>query len=117
MAFPMESLNMNRRVRVFRGLAHWYLCVVLLLLMQLTVAVFWSIFGPSGNGLERFIDRTYISPVSWIGNTFFEEQMFLGNAPLGLGLLLLVVILYAILGGTIIYLIYWISSALSRGKE
>lgn len=43
--------------------------------------------------------------------------MSLGNAPLGLGLLLLVVILYAILGGTIIYLIYIISSALSRGKD
>ena len=108
---------MNRRVRVFRGLAHWYLCVVLLLLMQLTVAVFWSIFGPSGNGLERFIDRTYISPVSWIGNTFFEEQMFLGNAPLGMGLFLLVVILYAFLGGTVVFLFCRLLSSLSRRKH
>ena len=111
----MDRLNMNRRV--FQALLPWYLCVVLLLLTQLTVAVFWSIFGPPGNTLERILNRTYISPVSWIGNTFFEEQMFLGNAPLGLGLLLLVIILYAFLGGTIVCLIYRISSALSNGKE
>lgn len=109
------ELSLNRRV--FRALARWYLCVVLLLLMQLTVAVFWSIFGPPENGLERFIDRTYISPVSWIGNTFFEEQMFLGNAPLGMGLLLLVIILYAFLGGTVVYLFCRLLFLLSSRKH
>ena len=44
--------------------------------------------------------------------------MTLGNGPLGMGLLLLVVILYAFLGGTVIDLICKVSSSvLSRGKQ
>ena len=101
---------------MFRALSVWYLCVVLLLLVQLLIALVWSC-GPLGNGLERFLDLVYGSPVSWIGNTFFEDRMSLGNAPLGMGLLLLVVILYAFLGGTIIFLICKLSSSFSRGKQ
>jgi hypothetical protein len=111
----MDCLNLNRKV--FRALLLWYLCVVLLLMLQLAAALLWSIFGTRGGGFERFLDLAYMTPAYRLGETFFTEQMSLGNAPLGLGLLLLVVILYAILGGTIIYLIYIISSALSRGKD
>ena len=112
----MDRLSTNRKV--FRELSHWYLCVVLLLLIQLLVALVWSFFGPLGNGLEHFLELVYVSPVSWIGNAFFEDRMSLGNAPLGMGLLLLVIILYAFLGGTVIYFICRISSsALSRGKH
>ena len=81
------------------------------------MGVIWSFIGPFGNGLERFIDHAYCSPVSWIGNAFFEDQMTLGNVPLGMGLMLLIVILYAFLGGTVIYLICKLSSALSRRKQ
>ena len=111
----MDHLITNRRV--FRALSLWYLCVVLLLLVQLLIALAWSFSGPWGNGSERFLDLAYGSPAAWIGNVFFEEQMSLGNAPLGMGLLLLVAILYAFLGGTIIFLICKLSSALSRGKQ
>ena len=75
------------------------------------------VLGPLGNGLERFLDHVYSPPIVWIGNAFFEGQMTVGNVPLGIGLLLLVVILYAFLGGTIIYLICKLSSVLSRGKQ
>ena len=111
----MERLNLNRKV--FQMVAQWYLCVVLLLLLQLTVALFWSNFGTRGGGFERFLDLFYLTPAYRLGKTFFAEQMSLGNIPLGLGLTLLVVIFYSFLGGTIVCMIYSISSALSRGRE
>ena len=108
----MDRLSTNRRL--FRELPDWYLCVVLLLLFQLLTALFLSFAGPSETGLERLIESAYVSPANRLGNTFFEEQMVLGNIPLGMGLLLLIVILYAFLGGTVIYLIgRLLSSALS----
>ena len=112
---PVDRLNMNRRV--FRELSHWCFCIVLLLALQLLIVLTWSCFGPLGNGLERFLELAYASPASWIGNTFFKDRMSMGNAPLGMGLLLLVVILYAILGGTLVYSICKLSSALSRRKH
>lgn len=111
----MDHLSTNRRV--FRALSLWYLCVVLLLLIQLLVALVWSFFGPLGNGLERVLDLLYVSPASRLGNMFWGDRMTVGNAPLGMGLLLLVVIAYAFLGGTVILSIYKVSSALSRGKH
>ncbi len=111
----MDRLSTNRRL--FRELPDWYLCVVLLLLFQLLTALFLSFAGPSGTGLERLIESAYVSPANRLGNTFFEEQMVLGNIPLGMGLLLLIVILYAFLGGTVIYLIGRLSSALSGRKQ
>jgi hypothetical protein len=108
--------SLNRRI--FHALSHWYLCLVLLLALQLTAALFWSVFGSRGGGFERFLDLGYLNPAYRLGEMLFlGKQMSLGNVPLGLGLLLLVVILYAFLGGTIVCLIYWISSALFRGKE
>ena len=98
--YPMDHLSTNRRV--FRALSLWYLCVVFLLLLQLLIVLAWSFFGPLGNGLERFFELVYASPVSLLGNSFFEDRMTLGNTPLGMGLLLLVVILYAFLGGTLV---------------
>ena len=102
---------------MFRALPLWYLCVVLLLLVQLLIALAWSFCGPLGNGLERILELVYASPVSWIGNAFFEDRMTLGNAPLGMGLLLMIVILYSFLGGTIIFLLCKLSSALFRGTQ
>lgn len=110
----MERLNMNRKV--FQMVAQWYLCVVLLLLLQLLIVLAWSFYGPLGNGMERFLEVAYGSPAAWIGNTFFEDRMTLGNAPLGLGMVLLVVIIYSFLVGTIIYFLCTLSSALSRGQ-
>ena len=113
--YPMDHLSTNRRV--FRALSLWYLCVVLLLLIQLLVALVWSFFGPLGNGLERVLENLYVSPASRIGNMLFEDRMTMGNAPLGMGLFLLVVILYAFLGGTAVFLICRLSFTLSRGKH
>lgn len=110
----MNDSNLKRRV--FRALPLWYLCVVLLLLVQLLIALAWSFYGPLGNGPERFLDLVYGSPVSWIGNSFFEDRMSLGNAPLGMGLLLLVVILYAFLGGTIFFLLCKLYRRFSAGN-
>ena len=112
----MDHLSINRKA--FRALSLWYLCVVLLLLLQLLIVLAWSFFGPLGNGLERVLEFVYVSPASRLGNMFWRDRMTLGNAPLGMGLLLLVVIAYAFLGGTVIFLICTISSsALSRGKQ
>lgn len=102
---------------MLRALSHWCLCFVLLLTVQLLIGLIWSFFGPLGNGFERIIELVYGSPAFWLGNTFFENQMTLGNVPLGTGLLFLVAILYAILGGTVIYLICILSSALFHGKD
>jgi len=110
----VNDSNLHRRA--FRALPLWYLCIVLLLLIQLLIALVWS-YGALGNGPERFLELVYGSPVSWIGNTFFEDRMTLGNAPLGMGLLILVIILYAFLGGTVICFVCKLSSALSRGKH
>ena len=111
----MDRLSTIRRL--FRELSHWYLCVVLLLLFQLLTALFLSFAGPSGAGLERLIESAYVSPANRLGNTFFEEQMVLGNAPLGMGLFLLIVIIYSFLGGTTIYLIWKLSHMLRRGNH
>lgn len=113
---PKEFENESQG-RAIQGVVRWYLCIVLLLLLQLVVGLFLSFFEPSENGLERFVDLAYGSPASRIGNVFFENQMTLGNAPLGMGLMLLVVIIYAFLGGTVVYLISRLSSALSRRKQ
>lgn len=113
--YPVDHLSTNRRV--FRALSLWYLCVVLLLLVQLLIALVWSFFGPLGNGLERVLDLLYVSPASWLGNMFWGDRMTVGNAPLGMGLFLLVVILYAFLGGTAVFSLCKLSSALSRGKH
>ena len=106
------ELSLNRRV--FQALLLWCLCVVLLLLLQLTVVLFWTYFGTRGGGFERF---AYLTPAYRLGETFFAEQMSLGNVPRGLGLLLLVVILYACLGGTIVCQVCSISSAFSHRQE
>ncbi len=111
----MNDSNLHRRA--FRALPLWFLCVVLLLLLQLLIALVWSFVGPLGNGSERILELVYASPASWLGNTFFEDRMTLGNAPLGMGMLFLLVIFYAFLGGTIFFLLCKLSSALSRGKQ
>ena len=111
----MDRLKLNRRM--LRALSHWYLCFVLLLTVQLLIGLIWSFFGPLGNGFERIIELVYGSPASWLGKTFLEDRMTMGNVPLGMGLFLLVIILYAFLGGTVIYLICILSSALFHGKD
>lgn len=111
----MDRSSSNHKA--IRALSLWYLCVVFLLLIQLLVALVWSFFGPLGNGLERLLEFAYASPVSLIGNTLLEDRMTLGNAPLGMGLLLLVVILYAFLGGTVVFSLYKLLTMLSRGKQ
>ena len=101
----------------WREMLHWYLCIVLLLLLQLLIMLAWSFFGPLGNGMERFLEVAYGSPAAWIGNTFFDDRMTMGNAPLGLGMVLLIVIIYAFIVGTIIFFLCKLSSTLSRRKH
>lgn len=107
------------RNRLFSELWLWFLYVVSLLALQLLILTAWAAFGPQSNRiLEHVFELAYAHPVLWLGNAFFEEeQMFLGNIALGLGLILLVVIIYAFLGGTVIYLIGRLSSALSGRKQ
>ena len=86
-----------------RGMSHLYFCVVLAMAAQMLLLLLWSFLGPS-NGLDRILDFVYGTTARYIGMLFFEEQMSLGNVPLGLALLFLTAILYSIVIGTVFYL-------------
>ena len=85
-------------------LSRWCFCVVIAMAAQMLPLTLWSFTGP--NGLDGILDSVYVSTAHWIGMLFFEEQMSLGNAPLGLSLLLLTAMLYAVVIGAVIYLLY-----------
>ncbi len=97
------------------GMSHWYLCVAIAMAAQMLLLLVWSFFGP-GNGLDRIMDPVYADTAHFIGKLFFEAQMSLGNAPLGLGLLFLTVMLYSIVLGTIFYPGYKLFVKRSAGK-
>ena len=82
------------------GMSHWYLCVVVAMAAQMLLLLLWSSLGPS-NGLNRIMDPVYADTARGIGTLFFEEQMSLGNIPLGLALLFLTVMLYSVVIGTV----------------
>ena len=86
-----------------KEMSRWYLCVVLAMAAQMLLLLLWSFLGPS-NGLDRILDFVYGTTARYIGMLFFEEQMSLGNVPLGLALLFLTAILYSIVIGTVFYL-------------
>ena len=88
-----------------RGVSHWFFCVVIAMAAQMLLLLLWSFLGPS-NGLNRIMEPVYVSAAHCIGTLFFEEQMSLGNAPLGLALLFLTVMLYSAVIGTVFYLGY-----------
>lgn len=85
-------------------MSRWCFCVVSLMAAQMLPLTLWSFSGP--NGLDGILDSVYGPVVSGIGTLFFEEQMFLGNIGLGLSLLLLTAILYSVVIGAVIYLLY-----------
>lgn len=85
-------------------MSRWCFCVVSLMAAQMLPLTLWSFSGP--NGLDGILDSVYGPVVSGIGTLFFEEQMFLGNIGLGLSLLLLTAMLYSVVIGTVIYLLY-----------
>ena len=86
-----------------RDLSRWFFCVVIAMGAQMLLLLLWSFLGPS-NGLDRILDFVYGTTARYIGMLFFEEQMSLGNVPLGLALLFLTAILYSIVIGTVFYL-------------
>ncbi len=96
-------------------LLHWYLLVVLLLFSQLVILTLFALFGIRATAglFTKFIEFAYVRPVVWLVPVLFGDENHLGNVPLGLGMLLLVVIIYAFLGGTVVYLIH----RLSHGKR
>ena len=85
-----------------KEMSRWYLCVVLAMAAQMLLLLLWSFLGPS-NGLNRIMEPAYVSTAHGIGTLFFEEQMSLGNAPLGLALLFLTAMLYSAVIGTVFY--------------
>ena len=87
-----------------RELSHWYFCVVLAMAAQMLLLLLWSFLGPGS--LDGIMDSVYGPAISGIGTLFFEEQMSLGNAPLGLSLLFLTAMLYSAAAGSILYLGY-----------
>ena len=98
-----------------RGVSHWYFCVVSLMAAQMLLLLLWSFLGPS-NGLNRILDSVYGTTARYIGTLFFEEQMSLGNVPLGLALLFLTAMLYSVVIGTIFCLGYKLFVRRSAGK-
>ena len=97
------------------GMSHWYLCVAIAMAAQMLLLLVWSFLGP-GNGLNRILESVYVPTAHCIGTLFFEEQMSLGNIPLGLGLLFLTVMLYSVVIGTVFCLGYKLFVRRSSGK-
>ena len=98
-----------------RGMSRWYFCVVLAMAAQMLLLLLWSFLGPS-NGLDRILDSVYGTTARYIGTLFFEEQMSLGNVPLGLALLFLTAMLYSVVIGTVFCLGYKLFVRRSAGK-
>lgn len=98
-----------------REMSRWYFCVVCLMAAQMLLLFLSSFLGP-GNGLDRIMDPVYADTAHFIGTLFFEERMSLGNAPLGLGLLFLTVMLYSVVIGTVFCLGYKLFVKRSAGK-
>ena len=105
----------SRKSGFVRGMSRWYFCVVLAMAVQVLLLLLWSFLGP-GNGLDRIMDSVYADTAHFIGTLFFEERMSLGNAPLGLALLFLTVILYSVVIGTVFCLGYKLVVRRSAGK-
>ena len=84
-----------------RELSHWYFCCVSLMAVQMLLLLLWSFLGPGS--LDGIMETAYVSTAHGIGTLFFEEQMSLGNAPLGLALLFLTAMLYSAVIGTVFY--------------
>ena len=101
----MSTASPNNNL--LKKFSRWYLCVILAMGAQILLMFWGSILGPS-NGLDRIMDSVYVATSHWIGTMFFEERMFLGNAPLGLALLFLAVMLYSVVIGTVFYLVCWL---------
>ncbi len=87
-------------------LLHWYLYVVLQLFSQLVILTLFALFGIRANVslFTKFIEFAYVRPVVWLVPVLFGDENHLGNVPLGLGMVLLVVILYSVIAGTGLYL-------------
>ena len=98
-----------------RGMSRWYFCVVLAMAAQMLLLLLWSFLGPS-NGLNRILESVYVPTAHCIGTLFFEEQMSLGNIPLGLALLFLTAMLYSVVIGTVFYPGYKLFVRRSSGK-
>lgn len=100
----MDRLTANRMV--FRELLLWHLWVVLLLFSQLVILTLFALFGIRANEslFTNFIEFAYVRPVMWLVPILFGDENYLGNVPLGLGMVLLVVILYSVIAGTGLYL-------------
>ena len=88
-----------------KEMSRWYFCVVSLMAVQVLLLLLWSFLGPS-NGLNRILNSVYGTTAHCIGMLFFEEQMSLGNIPLGLALLFLTAMLYSVVIGTVFCLGY-----------
>ena len=98
-----------------REMSCWCLCVVVAMAAQMRLLFLWSSLGPS-NGLSKIMDPVYAVPAHGIGMLFFEEQMSLGNIPLGLALLFLTAMLYSVVIGTVFCLGYKLFVKRSTGK-
>ena len=99
-----------------KEMSRWYFCVVSLMAAQMLLLLLWSFLGPS-NCLNRILDSVYGTTARYIGTLFFEEQMSLGNAPLGLALLFLTAMLYSVVIGTVFCLGYKLVFKRSAGKK
>ena len=85
-------------------MSRWYFCVVVAMAAQMLLLLLWSFLSPlNTNGLNRILEPVYVPTAHCIGMLFFEEQMSLGNIPLGLALLFLTAMLYSVVIGTVFY--------------
>ena len=99
----------------FREMSCWCLCVVVAMAAQMRLLFLWSSLGPS-NGLSKIMDPVYAVPAHGIGTLFFEEPMSLGNIPLGLAWLFLMVMLYSVVIGTVFCVGYKLFVKRAAGK-
>jgi len=84
-----------------KEISRWFACVVDVMCVQIVVLAVSDIL--STKCLTWVLDLFYAPLIILLG-MFFEEQMFLGNIPFGLALLILSVMIISVAIGTAFYL-------------
>lgn len=73
----------------------------IIIILLLSIPCFWD-----GRLVDQVLDLVYVPSACRIGMMFFEDQMFLGNIPLGILLIFFAFFYVSIIAGVSLYLCY-----------
>lgn len=83
-----------------REVAQWFVCIVDVMCIQIVVLAVSDIFSIK---CLTWILELFYAPLIILLGMVFEDQMFLGNIPLGLALLFLSMMIVSAVIGTVFY--------------